>query len=64
LKLTKVILVTYPDDFILNEAKQLVLSIPEYEIVKVFTQKYFNHAKYGIVQVNRRNEKFVKKPKK
>ena len=48
LKLTKVILVTYPDDFILNEAKQLILSIPEYEIVKVFTQKYFNRAKYGI----------------
>ena len=48
LKLTKVILVTYPDDFILNEAKQLILSIPEYEIVKIFTQKYFNHAKYGI----------------
>lgn len=48
LKLTKVILVTYPDDFILNEAKQLILSIPEYEIVKVFTQKYFNRSKYGI----------------
>ncbi|HET7644659.1 MAG TPA: GTPase HflX, partial [Nitrososphaeraceae archaeon] len=48
MKLTKVILVTYPDDFILNEAKQLVLSIPEFEIVKVFTQKYFNRAKYGI----------------
>ena len=41
-------MVTYPDDFILNEAKQLVLSIPEFEIVKVFTQKYFNRAKYGI----------------
>jgi GTP-binding protein HflX len=41
-------LITYPDDFILNEAKELVLSIPEYEIAKVFTQKYLNHAKYGI----------------
>ena len=41
-------MVTYPDDFILNEAKQLVLSIPDFEIVKVFTQKYFNRAKYGI----------------
>jgi len=48
LKLIKVILVTYPQDFILNEGKQLVLSIPNYEIVKVFTQKYLNHAKYGI----------------
>jgi DNA polymerase elongation subunit (family B) len=48
LKSHKVVLITYPDDFILNEAKQLVLSIPEYEIAKVFTQKYLNHAKYGI----------------
>ena len=48
MKLSKVILITYPDDFTLYEAKQLVLSIPEYEIAKVFTQKYFNHAKYGI----------------
>ena len=48
MKSNKVVLITYPDDFILNEAKQLVLSIPEYEIVKVFTQKYLNHAKYGI----------------
>lgn len=48
MKLTKVILVTYPEDFILNEGKQLVLSIPNYEIVNIFTQKYLNHAKYGI----------------
>ncbi|HJU59419.1 MAG TPA: GTPase HflX, partial [Nitrososphaeraceae archaeon] len=61
MKLTKVILVTYPDDFILNEAKQLVLSIPEYEIVKVFTQKYFNRAKYGIGPGKAEEiEKFVK----
>ena len=64
MKLTKVILVTYPDDFILNEAKQLVLSIPEYEIVKVFTQKYFNHAKYGIGSGKAEEiEKFVKEAK-
>ncbi|MGD1835499.1 MAG: GTPase HflX [Nitrososphaeraceae archaeon] len=44
----KIILITYPNDFILNEAKQLVLSVPEYEILEVFTQKYFNRAKYGI----------------
>ena len=61
MKLTKVILVTYPDDFVLNEAKQLVLSIPEYEIVKVFTQKYFNRAKYGIGPGKAEEiEKFVK----
>lgn len=64
MKLTKVILVTYPDDFILNEAKQLVLSIPEYEIVKVFTQKYFNRAKYGIGPGKAEEiEKFVKETK-
>ena len=61
MKLTKVILITYPDNFILNEAKQLVLSIPEYEIVKVFTQKYLNHAKYGIGSGKAEEiEKFVK----
>ena len=65
MKLTKVILVTYPDDFILNEAKQLVLSIPEYEIVKVFTQKYFNRAKYGIGPGKAEEiEKFVKETEK
>ena len=64
MKLIKVILVTYPDDFILNEAKQLILSIPEYEIVKVFTQKYMNHAKYGIGSGKAEEiEKFVKEDK-
>ena len=48
MKSSKVILVTYPDDFIINEGKQLILSIPEYEIVKVYTQKYINHSKYGM----------------
>ncbi|MGE0243500.1 MAG: GTPase HflX [Nitrososphaeraceae archaeon] len=62
--LTKVLLVTYPDDFILNEAKQLILSIPEYEIVKVFTQKYLNHAKYGMGSGKAEEiEKFVKETK-
>jgi GTP-binding protein HflX len=57
-------LVTYPDDFILNEAKQLILSIPEYEIVKVFTQKYLNHAKYGMGSGKAEEiEKFVKETK-
>lgn len=64
MKLTKVILVTYPDDFILNEGKQLVLSIPNYEIVEVFTQKYLNHAKYGIGSGKAEEiEKFVQETK-
>lgn len=45
---TKTILVTYPDDFAINEAKSLVNSISEYEIIKVFTQKYLNRTKYGM----------------
>lgn len=44
----KTILVTYPDEFAINEAKSLVNSISEYEIIKVFTQKYLNRAKYGM----------------
>src|SRR5215212_7994547 len=64
LKLSKVVLVTYPDDFILHEAKQLILSIPEYEIVKVFTQKYLNHSKYGMGSGKAEEiEKFVKETK-
>ncbi|MDX1372592.1 MAG: GTPase HflX, partial [Nitrososphaeraceae archaeon] len=64
MKLTKVVLVTYPDDFILNEGKQLVLSIPNYEIVEVFTQKYLNHAKYGIGSGKAEEiEKFVQETK-
>ncbi|HEY6587509.1 MAG TPA: GTPase HflX, partial [Nitrososphaeraceae archaeon] len=61
MKSSKVILVTYPDDFIINEGKQLILSIPEYEIVKVFTQKYLNHSKYGMGSGKAEEiEKFVK----
>jgi len=57
-------LVTYPDDFILHEAKQLILSIPEYEIVKIFTQKYLNHSKYGMGSGKAEEiEKFVKETK-
>ena len=48
MKLKKIVLITYPDDFILNEAKELVLSIPEYDLAQVFTQKYLNRSKYGI----------------
>jgi GTPase len=42
------ILVTYPDDFSQQEAKSLVESTDDYHIVKVFTQKYLNHSKYGL----------------
>jgi GTP-binding protein HflX len=51
---TKVVLVTYPDDFSLQEAKSLVESsqssteAPQPKIVKVFTQKYLNHSQYGL----------------
>jgi len=48
LRHSKVILVTYPDEFIINEAKGLVESVPEYKIIMVFTQKYLNRAKYGM----------------
>jgi len=51
---TKVILVTYPDEFSIQEAKSLVESspsstaAPQPQIVKVFTQKYLNHSQYGL----------------
>ena len=50
---TKVILVTYPDNFSLQEAEGLVESLstsmaPHPQIVKVFTQKYLNHSRYGL----------------
>jgi GTPase len=51
---TKVILVTYPDEFSIQEAKTLVESspsstaAPQPQIVKVFTQKYLNHSQYGL----------------
>jgi GTP-binding protein HflX len=46
--LTKVILVTYPDRFRLEEAKSLVESLPETKIIRIFTQRYLDHSKYGI----------------
>ena len=50
---TKVVLVTYPDSFRLDEGKSLVESsgttiIDCYQIVKIFTQKYLNHSQYGL----------------
>ena len=46
--LTKVILITYPDSFRLEEAKSLVESLPQVKIIKIFTQKYLDHSKYGM----------------
>ena len=48
LKSTKVIIVTYPDSFRLQEAKSLVESLTDSQIVKVVTQKYLNHSEYGV----------------
>lgn len=45
--LIKVILVTYPDSFRLEEAKSLAESLQN-KIVKVFTQKYLDRAEYGM----------------
>jgi GTP-binding protein HflX len=44
----EVVLVTYPDSFTLQEAKSLAESITGWSVVKVFTQKYLNHAEYGV----------------
>jgi len=49
----KVILVTYPDNFSLEEARSLIESSSasmalQPQIVKVFTQKYLNHSRYGL----------------
>ncbi|MGA7369790.1 MAG: GTPase HflX [Nitrososphaeraceae archaeon] len=49
----KVILVTYPDNFSLQEARSLIESSSpstalQPQIVKVFTQKYLNHSRYGL----------------
>jgi len=61
---TKTILITYPDEFTVNEAKSLVTSIPNYEITKVFTQKYLNRAKYGLGSGKAQEiENFVKENK-
>jgi GTPase len=46
--LTKVVLVTYPDSFRLEEAKSLVESLPQVKIIKIFTQKYLDRSKYGM----------------
>ncbi|MGN6821866.1 MAG: GTPase HflX, partial [Candidatus Nitrosocosmicus sp.] len=60
----KTILVTYPDDFIISEAKSLVSSVPEYVIINVFKKKYLNRAKYGMGSGKAQEiEEFVKESK-
>ena len=48
MKPIEVVLVTYPDSFTLQEAKSLAESMIGWSVVKVFTQKYLNHAEYGV----------------
>jgi GTP-binding protein HflX len=48
LKPFEVVLVTYTDDFTLQEAKSLAESMVGWSVVKVFTQKYLNHSEYGV----------------
>lgn len=43
-----VILVTYPENFAIEEAKSLIESMPNYRVSKIFTQKYLNRTKYGM----------------
>jgi len=43
----RAVLVTYPDPFILQEAKALA-EAAGYEVVEVITQKYLMHSKYGL----------------
>ena len=48
MRAAKVIVVTYPDSFRLEESKSLVESLADSQIVKVATQKYLNHSEYGV----------------
>ena len=48
MRATKVIVITYPDTFRLTEAKSLIDSLTDCQIVKVVTQKYLNHSEYGV----------------
>jgi GTP-binding protein HflX len=45
--ITKLILVTYPDRFRLDEAKSLAESLPHCKVIKIFTQRYLDRAEYG-----------------
>ncbi|HET6590123.1 MAG TPA: GTPase HflX [Candidatus Nitrosocosmicus sp.] len=41
-------MVTYPEEFTMEEAKGLIESMSNYKIVKTFTQKYLNRARFGM----------------
>ncbi|MEM4200827.1 MAG: GTPase HflX, partial [Nitrososphaerales archaeon] len=45
--LKRAVLVTYPNQFILQEAKELAKAAG-YEVVEVLTQRYLMHSKYGL----------------
>jgi len=63
LKSTKVIVVTYQDSFRLEEAKSLVGSLTDSQIIKVVTQKYLNHSEYGLGSGKAEVKQFVKECK-
>jgi GTP-binding protein HflX len=48
LRQQKVVLVTYPEEFTMEEAKGLIESMSNYKIVETFTQKYLNRARFGM----------------
>ena len=48
MKSKNVILVSYPDNFRQQEARSLIESVSDYQIVKTFTQKYLDHSMYGL----------------
>ncbi|MFN3622245.1 MAG: GTPase HflX, partial [Nitrososphaerales archaeon] len=45
--LKRAVLVTYPNQFILHEAKELAKAAG-YEVVEILTQRYLMHSKYGL----------------
>lgn len=58
--LRNAVLVTYPDSFVLQEAKGLVESAG-LTILRVYTQKYLNHSEYGVGSGKAKEvEEFVK----
>lgn len=48
MKSKNVILISYPDNFRQQEARSLIESVSDYQIVKTYTQKYLNHSTYGL----------------
>jgi hypothetical protein len=52
LRATKVIVVTYTDNFRLQEAKSLVESLTDCQVVNVVIQRYLNHSEYEEFNAN------------